>query len=249
MVTVAPYELDPARIGRPTFGLVALQADETIEDEFRLYLQGRDVVLQHTRIPSGEEVTHASLSAMEAQLETAIELFPANTSFDVIGYACTSASTVIGEERVAALIDRARPGAAATNPATAAKAAMNALGVRRPALLAPYTADLTGDIAAMLQAGGYRVPAMSTFNEEVEEKVARIAPQSILEAAVDVGRHLDCDAVFISCTNLRCAGIIADAEADLEKPVFSSNQVLLWHMLTLAGVDVAGIAPDRLFVE
>ena len=130
MVTVAPYELDPARIARPTFGLVALQADETIEDEFRLYLQGRDVVLQHTRIPSGEEVTHASLSAMEAQLETAIGLFPAKTSFDVIGYACTSASTVIGEERVAALIDKARPGAAATNPATAAKTVMNKLDVR-----------------------------------------------------------------------------------------------------------------------
>ena len=247
MVTKALFELDEARAVQPTLGLVVLQAEETIEDEFRAYLQGRDVVLHHTRIPSGEEVTHESLSAMETQLEAAVRLFPTTTAFDVVGYACTSASTVIGEAKVAALIDRVYPGAAATNPATAVKAAMASLGVFHPALLAPYTAELTIDIATMLEAGGFRVPVMLTFNEDVEATVARISPRSILNAIISIGHDQDCDGVFVSCTNLRCAGIISEAEAKLGKPVFSSNQTLLWHMLELAEIASYGIAKDRLF--
>ena len=67
----------------------------------------------------------------------------------------------------------------------------------------------------MLQAGGYRVPAMSTFNEEVEEKVARIAPQSILEATVD-----NPDGCFFPARTCAVPALSQDG-----KPVFSSNQV------------------------
>ena len=249
MVSKAPFELDEVRAVKPTLGLVVLQAEETIEDEFRMYLQGCDVVLHHTRVPSGEEVTYESLSAMENQLEAAIRLFPTTTLFDVIGYACTSASTVIGEVTVASLIEQVYPGAAVTNPATAVKAAMASLGVTRPALLAPYTSELTSDIATMLEADGFRVSELLTFNEEVEETVARISPRSILDAVISVGRDQGCDGVFVSCTNLRCAGIISEAEVALGKPVFSSNQTLLWHMLELAGVASDGIASDRLFCK
>ena len=35
MVSKAPFELDEARAVKPTLGLVVLQAEETIEDEFR----------------------------------------------------------------------------------------------------------------------------------------------------------------------------------------------------------------------
>tara|TARA_B100000676_G_scaffold279752_1_gene303334 strand:- start:469 stop:1242 length:774 start_codon:yes stop_codon:yes gene_type:complete len=246
MVTKVLFELDEERAVRPTLGLVVLQADETIEDEFRAYLQGCDVVLHHTRVPSGEEVTHESLSAMEHQLEAAIRLFPTNTVFDVIGYACTSASSVIGETKVSSLINRVYPEAVTTNPATAIKAAMASLGVAHPALLAPYTPELASGIASMLEAGGFQVSALLTFDEEVEEKVARISPNSILDGVISVGRDQACDGVFVSCTNLRCAKIISEAEATLGKPVFSSNQTLLWHMLQLAGVSSDGIAKDRL---
>ena len=67
-----------------------------------------------------------------------------------------------------------------------------------------------------------------------------------LEAAVVAGEGSDTEAVFISCTNLRCAGMIAAAEERLGKPVLSSNLSLLWHMLTLAEIDTKEIAESRL---
>jgi maleate isomerase len=47
------------------------------------------------------------------------------------------------------------------------------------------------------------------------------------------------DTVFISCTNLRALSIIRELESTLGKPVISSNQVLGWHCLRLANVDVS----------
>lgn len=247
MVASAPYVVEDEGARLPTMGLVVLQAEETIEDEFRYYLRDREVVLHHSRIPSGEAVTHETLKAMETHLSDAIGLFPVGNGFDVIGYACTSASSVIGEERVSGIITDARPGVRATNPATAAKAALRHLGINRLSVLTPYNIDVTGDIVNMFEAGGFDVASVTTFNEEVEANVARITPQSILEAAVTAGADGDCEAVFVSCTNLRCARVIAAAEQRSGVPILSSNQVLLWHMLTLAGVETAGISTDRLF--
>lgn len=43
------------------------------------------------------------------------------------------------------------------------------------------------------------------------------------------------DAVLISCTNLRTAGLLAPLEAALGKPVISANQASFWHGVRLAG--------------
>ena len=153
-----------------------------------------------------------------------------------------SAASVLGTTRRSG-----KMGPAERRRALRVMAKKASLGVAHPALLAPYTAELTIDIANMLEAGGFRVPAILTFNEDVEATVARISPRSILNAIISIGHDQGCDGVFVSCTNLRCAGIISEAEARLGKPVFSSNQTLLWHMLELAGVASYGIAKDRLF--
>lgn len=53
---------------------------------------------------------------------------------------------------------------------------------------------------------------------------------------------------MISCTNLRCLRIIPEVEAQIGKPVLSSNLALAWHMLRLAG-GIADPMPEfgRLF--
>lgn len=247
MVASVPFDVEADKSRPPTLGLVVLQADETIEDEFRWYLRDRTVVLHHTRIPSAEKLTHASLAAMEAELTAAVELFPQGAAFDTIGYACTSAAAVIGEQRVAALIDTARPGARASNPMTAAKAAFEALGVRRLGLLTPYSADVTAQLAETFAEAGYELPIVRSFDEDIEAKVARITSGSIASAVESLATSGNVDAIFVSCTNLRCAGIIAEAEHRTGVPTLSSNQVLLWHMLQISGIETCGIAPDRLF--
>ncbi|MEO0916377.1 MAG: Asp/Glu racemase, partial [Pseudomonadota bacterium] len=59
----------------------------------------------------------------------------------------------------------------------------------------------------------------------------------------------ECEAVFLSCTNLRTLDVIERIEAKIQRPVLSSNQVLAWHLCMLASVSHRTDAPGRLFRE
>jgi maleate isomerase len=80
---------------------------------------------------------------------------------------------------------------------------------------------------------------MGSFNEADDNRVARITPESIEKAIMEVGASDACEAVFISCTSLRVARIAEKVEARLGKPVTSSNHAMAWHLLRLAGYDEA----------
>jgi maleate isomerase len=232
------------------FGVVLLQTDEIVEAEFPRLL-GADhgpagVRVHYSRVPSGREVTTESLTAMAAALPQAVDLLPPAVPFDVIAYACTSGATVIGEDRVAAAVRSMRPGVAVSNPLTAAKAALRALGARRIAFLTPYVAEVSSAMRDNLTGNGCDIVAFGSFEVADDGIVATMTPESILKAAVEVGSG-DSDAIFIACTNLRAAGIIERVEATLGKPVISSNQALAWHMLRLAGIGAPRPGCGRLF--
>ena len=57
----------------------------------------------------------------------------------------------------------------------------------------------------------------------------------------------EADAVFISCTNFRSLEIIEPLEAELGKPVISSNTSALWKMLRMAGLQAAVAGAGQLF--
>jgi maleate isomerase len=144
---------------------------------------------------------------------------------------------VIGEQQVFDRIREARPGVACTTPITAAFAAFAALGARRLALLTPYRDDINRFIRDYIEARGFRIPVMGSFNEEDDRRAARIDVASIRDAALALGRADEIDAVFVSCTSLRLIDAVSDVEATLGKPVTSSNHAMAWHCLRLAGID------------
>src|SRR5882762_1605233 len=108
----------------------------------------------------------------------------------------------------------------------AARAALGALGARRIALLTPYARRINESLRAALQARGMQIPVMGSFNQEDDNVVARISPASLAEAIIRLGRSETCEAVFVSCTSLRLARIVEEVEAQLGKPVTSSNHAL-----------------------
>ena len=77
---------------------------------------------------------------------------------------------------------------------------------------------------------------MGSFNEEDDRRAARIDAASIRDAALELGRAPEVDAVFVSCTSLRLVEAVGAIEAELGKPVTSSNHALAWHCLRLAGI-------------
>ena len=230
------HRLDDGIAARAAIGLVVLATDQTIEHELRRLLDLPGVGLYESRILNDAQITPETLRAMEARLVAATELILPGLPLDVVAFGCTSASMVIGEERVFARLCEVRPGIACTTPITAALAAFEALGVRRLALLTPYREDVNRFMQGYIEARGFAVPVIGSFDEEDDRRAARIDAASIRDAAIELGRSAEVEAVFVSCTSLRLIDAVAEIEAALGKPVTSSNHALAWHCLRLAGI-------------
>lgn len=233
-MTSFSYTLDETRDQDPTMGLIVLQSDETIENDFR-QLMPLDVTVHVSRVQSALEVTRDSLSQMEKTIPAAAGLFPETLHFDVVGYGCTSGTSVIGPERVSQLIKAQVGVKSVTEPFSALVAACQNLGVSKLAFLSPYIEPVSEKLRGDLKARGIETPVFGSFNEAEESKVVRIANASVFEAATRLAASSGCDALFLSCTNLRTLEVIKAIEDELTMPVLSSNQVLAWHMMTLAG--------------
>lgn len=227
-------------------GLIVLQADESIERDM-VRLLPASVELLVTRVRSGTTVTSESLQAMAAELTGAASLLPRDTPFAAVGYGCTSGTAQIGAGRIGQLVCDGVHAAQVTEPVTALIAACRHLGIARVGLISPYIASVSDRLRDVLAEACIDVAAFASFNEAVERKVARITPASIADAAIAMGQKSDCDAVFLSCTNLRTLDVIDEIEQKIGKPVLSSNQVLAWHLGQLAGLEKPFFAPGRLF--
>ena len=232
-----PFELDGGIGARASIGLIVLATDQTIEYEFRKIFDLAGVALYESRIFNSATITPETLQEMEAGIAEATRLILPGLPLDVVGYGCTSGAMVIGEDNVAARIHEARPGIAWTTPMTAATAAFKTLGASRIALLTPYVEEINQAMRRHIEAKGFTVPVMGSFNEEDDHKAARIAPDSVRRAAVELGRSDLVDTVFVSCTSLRLVDVIGELETELGKPVTSSNHAIAWHALRLAGID------------
>ncbi|MEP7020970.1 MAG: aspartate/glutamate racemase family protein [Pseudonocardiales bacterium] len=194
-----------------------------------------------------DQITPETLRAMEPRLrESAAMILPSGT-LDVVAFACTSASMAIGEETVFERIREAKPGARCTTPITAAFAAFGALRAQRIAVLTPYRADVNRIVADYISARGFEVPVFGSFNEESDAAVGRITPASTRHGIATLIADHDVDAVFVSCTSVRLAGIVASIEAEIGLPVTSSNHAMAWHAMRLAGVETAFPQLGRLY--
>ncbi len=232
-----PFTTDQGVGSRASLGLLVLESDQTIEDEFRAIWPPEGVALYGARLHNNAHITPETLREMEGLIVPTTELLPPMVELSVVAFACTSGAMVIGEPRVAELVRSVRPTAAVTDPVTAAIAALRSCGVRRVGLLTPYTSDINARLRSALIDRGLDIPVMGSFNEADDAVVARITPEAILDAVVRLGQSASCDGVFVSCTSLRVARIVETAEARIGKPVTSSNHALAWHMLRLAGID------------
>ena len=238
-----PYQI--TEIAGPRLGLITLQSDETIEVDLRRLLPARAQMMV-SRVPSGAEVSRESLAAMEHSLTYSAALFPADIEFDVIGYGCTSGTATIGQEKVAEKIRAGARARSVTDPLTGLLEACKVLGLGRIAILSPYVAQVSERLRDQLFQQGVETPLMGTFDIATEAVVARISEASIFEAAAGLMAQGEADALFLSCTNLRALDVIGPLEQNLGKPVLTSNQVLAWHMMRLAGLSADPAAPGQL---
>lgn len=234
--TKVPYTLDEGPSARAAIGVIVLATDQVLEHEWRQIVTQPGVASYVSRLPSSPFVDARSLSSIEPDIAHAAGLLVPDHRLDVVAFGCTSASVVIGEEKVFQHIRAVRPGIACTTPMTAAIEALRALGAGKVTLITPYVTSINEMTTAHLQACGIGVTRVITFGDGDDNTTARIDRNSLLSTVLEHGRADSSDAVLVSCTNLRMVNLIRIAEEAIGKPVISSNSAMAWHALRLAHV-------------
>ena len=242
-----PFETSQIIGSRARIGLVVLATDYTIEHEMRMLVNLPGVDVYHARIANSPNISPDSLRAMEPLITATAELILPGDTLDVLAYACTSASIVLGTSTVAKNLNAAKPEAKTTNPAFAAFEAFAALGAKRIAVLTPYARNVNAMVQKSLEDVGFDVPVFGSFNEPHDPTVAAIDSQSLKTGIARITEGQDVDAIFISCTSVRIVANLAAIETELDIPVISSNHALAWHCLRLAGIDDKQPELGRLF--
>lgn len=220
------------RLGGARVGLIVPSVNTTIEPEYA-WLAPSGLSFHVARVML-RETTPEGLRAMNQGVMAAAELI-ASVTPDVVAYACTSGSFVDGREASDRQLESIRGlvGCPVVATSQAMVEALRSLGVDRVALATPYLDPVNQAERAFLEAHGFIVTSMrglglsgKAIREVVPERVADLVRCTDAAAA---------QAVFVSCTDFRALEVVAALEAELGKPVLTSNQVTLWALLRALG--------------
>ncbi len=233
-----------ARPAAHRIGLVALSTDHTTEVDFARILAPAGIGIYVNRIPFANPVTPETLAAMEGDLAAGAALILPGEALDAIVYGCTSASVCIGDAIVRAQVAKGKPGCPVVTPVSGALNGLRAMGAWRISVLTPYTVETSRPMAAMFEAEGFAIDRFTCLDMTDDREMARIALDDLVEIAAAAADRAS-DALFISCTAVRAAGVIDRIEAAAGVPTLSSNYAAAWNVARLCGVSGA-LAPGHL---
>lgn len=226
---------DAGRHPKGKLGFVLLATEQTVADDVRTICP-QGVGVHIARVDNPDSITNASLAAIAPELTRAARTLLPDGSLDVVSYACTSGSLVLGQERVEELLTAGNPNAKATSIIAAVIRALNAIEAKRIVVATPYLDEVNTSEKEYLESRGFEVLDIQGLNLEKDSDMVRVTPSFILEMAQELDRP-DADAIFISCGALRSVDIIDELERNTGKPVITSNQAMIWDALRLAGID------------
>jgi maleate isomerase len=218
----------------PRIGLLALSTDLTIERDFQSICHSLPINLFVNRIHNENPLTKENLLKMYDQLESITEKILPGEKINTVAYGCTSGTIAIGEDKVKEKIQLAKPGCHVTTPITSAIKAFNKMNVKKIAVFTPYPESVNKTISEYLIKKNINVTSFSTFNLDLDVDFARVDPKYLSEILTKLNIN-DADALFVSCTALPALEILDEVEKKINKPVFSSNQTLIWDTIRSVG--------------
>ncbi|MFF0227059.1 decarboxylase [Streptomyces sp. NPDC004629] len=201
-----------------------------------------EVSLHLTRTPYVPVEVSLDLARLVSEHETLGEAVRALTAVEpeVVAYACTSGSFVggiAGERAMGEAMVRAGAVPAVTTSGALLEA-LAELGVRRVALLTPYTESVTRALRDYVAEARVRVTGCVYMG--LTRYIWRVPYRDVAAMAHRAARAGGADALFISCTNLPTYDVIPQLEAELRIPVLSANQVTIWAALRRLGTRAVG---------
>jgi maleate isomerase len=226
---------DAGRHDRARLGFVLLAMEQTVADDMFTHAPP-GVGVHFTRAAMANAVTVENLEAMHDGLGPAAAMLLPEGQLDVVCYACTSGSVVMGEDRVIAALQSGHPNAKATTLVTGVIRALNTLDAKRIVVATPYLDEVNRIESDYLIERGFDVLDITGLNLTDDADMARVSPAYIRDFALELDRS-DAQAIFVSCGALRSVDVIDEIEQRSGKPVVVSNQAMLWNCLRMAGIN------------
>jgi maleate isomerase len=226
-------------------GLIIPSSNRMVEQEMaRFFPPGVTLHVARLRMTGPH---HVALDQLLPRIEEATRTLT-DAKCDVVAFHCTATSMeegMAGEERVLAAVTRA--GAPrATTTATAIRRAFDALDARRIVLVTPYSAKTTAEEAEFLHAAGCEVLHAVGHALAGSDAYCAAPPAFWRDSTLQAARR-EADAYLVSCANIAAMSVIDELERQLDRPVITSNQAVLWDALVRIGhADVSG-CPGRVF--
>ena len=241
MLNPSDYEagelfLEHSRAPRPDkvhIGLVQLSTDHSIERDLNM-LVGSNAMIFSNRVYYSSSMTKEALAEISKGITESAGLIATGLPMDVMAFGCTSASIVIGNDKIEELLTANNPGVPATNPWAGALAAFAHLKTKRVSIFSPYPTEVNYPLYQQLVAQGLDVPTIGALRIEKDTEITKVSFDSMMDGAKRILAQAPTDALFMSCTNLRVLEHIEAIEAEVGVPIVTSTQAMYWHAMTLA---------------
>ncbi len=215
-------------------GLIALSTDQTIEKDFNTVCKNLPIEVFVNRIHNKNPLTVDNLIKMKNDLQLVTSEILPNEKINTIAYGCTSGTIVIGEDEVKEKVLQAKPSCYVTTPVTSAIKAFKIMNIKKIALLTPYPEEVNKTILRYFTKKNIEVISLASLNLNLDSEFANVDPNYILNISSKLETK-NADALFISCTALKVLNYIDKIEKIIKKPVFSSNQTLIWDSVRSCG--------------
>ena len=237
---------------RARLGLILPSLNVTTEPEY--YKMVPKGVTVHTTRIFLEEETDDNYSHMVDDVTHSMTLL-SHAHAGAFVFACTSGSLYggLGYDQKIIEVMNSCTDHPCTTTTTAVVDALKTMGMKKICVGTPYSAWINPLEKKFLEDSGFEVVNIRSIREDVkeiygdigDEKRAEISflvnsvrPERVYEFAARKVYQDGCDGIFISCMGFPTLGVIDILEKDLGVPVISSNQVTLWKLLKMAGVEI-----------
>ncbi|NQV81567.1 MAG: aspartate/glutamate racemase family protein [Alphaproteobacteria bacterium] len=218
-------------------GFIVPAINVIAEDDF-IALAARDVGVHFARadVDTTRDIADQFGQMIDAAPELAASLAKAGVA--VIAFACTSASFFRGEGSDRAIADAmtAQAHVPTLTTATAAIAALHAIGAKKIVIATPYLTWVYEAERTFFAGAGFEVLAVNGLERRGGADINTISDDEIRALVADIN-CADADAIFVSCTDLPVLELIDELEDTHGKPVITSNQATFWACAKAASLD------------
>ncbi len=224
----------PSR-GRGRLGVLVPFTNSNLEPDFELMRPpglschwSRMGGYDEDAVPDEDQMQALGASDVNGPLDLLLGIKP-----DVVVYGCTSATLTHGPAFDRALAEKitAQSGAKTVTAAGAIVHALQALGAKHIGFASPYVPAINDLAVRFLADMGFEVVKRSEVTEALgNHEQGALDPEAVYELGLKADSP-GSDAIVLSCTEMRSVETIARLEAELGKPVVSSNQAMMYQAL------------------